>query len=233
MEDIARRVAHAKTDGGELDQLVSDYLPFIKKEVCRFGGTVLEYDDKLGLGMLVFVNCVKQYDEQRGAFLSYTSVCIRNRLTDEARKMGKQAGNTIAFAANEDNEGAATIEERASLQAYSRQREQHGLQEEIAQLTGQLARHGLSLGELTRICPKQTRSRALCAALARQVLQDEGMLAVFHGRGVLPQKELAKHAGVSEKTIEKHRRYIVALLVILQGDYPGIGSYIPGYRGVM
>ena len=231
MEELTQRIERAKTDGQELDRLVSDYLPFIKKEIGNFGAAALEYDDKLSLGMLVFMNCVKQYDKQRGGFLSYTSLCLRNRLTDEARKLGKTQGNTLPLSAD-DGEPTTTLEEKLSLAAYDRQLEQQALQEEIAELGAQLAVYGLSFPELAEICPRQTRSRALCARLARSVLEDGEMLAAFQARGRLPQKELARQAGVSEKSIEKYRRYIVALLVILQGNYPGIGAYIPGYREV-
>ena len=230
MDDLTQRIERAKADGREMERLLSDYLPFIKKETGKFGAAALEYDDKLSLGMLVFVNCVKQYSSERGAFLPYTSVCIRNRLISEARKLGRD--NAIHFSDDEGREVAATLEEKVSLMAYSHEQERMGLQEEIALLTGQLNRHGLSFGELTRICPKQKRSRALCAALSHRVLRDAEMLETFNRRGQLPQKELAAGAGVSEKTIEKHRRYILALLVILQGDYPGIRAYIPGYKEV-
>lgn len=217
--------------GGEINRLVTDYLPFIKKEAAGFGASPLEYEDRLSLGMLVFMNCVKQYSEQRGAFFPYTSVCIRHRLIDEARKLGRAQCNAIPFASEKDD-GAATPEGRASMAAYDRQQERRGLQDELTKLGSKLAQHGLSYGELARICPKQKRSRALCADLARRVLREPEMRDHFARRAQLPQKELARKAGVSEKTIEKHRRYIVALLLILQGDYPGIGAYIPGYGEV-
>ena len=229
MEDLLLRIERAKNDEAELERLVSDYIPFIKSETGKFSAASLEYDDKLSLGMLVFVNCVKQYDRQRGAFLSYASVCIRNRLTDETRKTGKAKSNTVAFDAG--TEDTAT-EEKASLEIYSRNQEQSLLKEEIDTLAQKLAVHGLSFEQLAHTGPKQKRSRALCADLAAQVLRDRELRAAFCEHGRLPQKELARRAGISEKTIEKHRRYIVALLVILQGDYPGIGSYIPGYREV-
>lgn len=226
MEDLAGRVERAKAGGEALEQLLRDYLPFLKKEVGGFYAPGLEYDDRLSLGMLVFANCVKQYEPQRGAFLSYASVCIRNRLVSEARKTGGQ--NTIPFSADEET-GAAAPEDKAALAAYSRRREQQDLQEEIAALETQLLAHGTSFGELARAGPKQKRSRALCAGLAHRVAQDAALLAAFRQSGRLPQKELARQAGVSPKTVEKHRKYIVALLLILQGDYPGLGAYIPGY----
>lgn len=230
MEDLSHRIGLAKADAGELERLVLDYLPFIKKEIGRIGGAALEYDDKLSLGMLVFTNCVRQYETQRGGFLSYASVCIRNRLLDETRRLGKE-GISLPLDGDEE-QVTATAEERASLAAYSREQEQRELREEVDGLAAQLAGHGLSFGELARICPRQRRSRALCARLARQVYEDAALREAFQRDGRLPQSELAGRLGISAKTVEKHRRYIVALMVILLGDYPGIGSYIPGYREV-
>lgn len=230
MEELPQRIVRARQDGEELERMVADYLPFIKKEVGKTGAQALEYDDRLSLGMLVFVGCVRQYDEGRGAFLSYASTCIRNRLVDEMRRLGK--AKTVSFTLDEEGESGAGLNARASLEAYDKTQEQRGLQEEIGLLSGQLAAHSISFGDLARICPRQKRSRALCADLARQVLADGDMLESFVQKGRLPQKELAQRAGVSEKTVEKYRRYIVALLVIYQGDYPGIGAYIPGYREV-
>lgn len=228
MEELLQRLGRAKEDSRELEKLVADYLPFIKREVGKAAAPKLEYDDKVSLGMLVFVNCVRQYDPKRGAFLSYTSVCIRNRLIDEARRLG--GGGTVFLSTDDEENAGASPEDRASLAAYDRQREQRGLQEEISLLAGQLEAHGLSFGQLASICPRQKRSRALCAALARQVLGEGELLAAFRERGQLPRAELARRAGVSEKTVEKYRKYIVALLLILQGDYPGIGAYIPGHE---
>lgn len=230
MEELTQRIARAKRDDAELERMVADYLPFIKKEVGKTGAQALEYDDRISLGMLVFMGCVRQYEEQRGAFLSYASTCIRNRLVDEVRKQDK--AGTVSFTLDEEAESGATLDARVSLAAYDKKQEQLGLQEEIGLLSDQLAAYGISFGDLARICPRQKRSRALCADLARQVLDEEEMRAGFQQSGRLPQRELARKAGVSEKTVEKYRRYIVALLVIYQGDYPGIGAYIPGYREV-
>jgi RNA polymerase sigma factor len=36
-----------------------------------------------------------------------------------------------------------------------------------------------------------------------------------------------KRFNLSERTIEKHRRYIVSLTLILSGDYPGIQAFLP------
>ncbi len=45
-------------------------------------------------------------------------------------------------------------------------------------------------------------------------------------KGRLPVTELAEEAGVSRKTIERNRKYIIALALLYRGDYPYILAYI-------
>ena len=49
----------------------------------------------------------------------------------------------------------------------------------------------------------------------------------------LPQAQLASALFISPKTIEKHRKYIVTLIILLSGDYPGIRAFLPQYREVI
>ena len=232
MEDFSKRIAFAKTDDEELERLIGEYLPFIKKEIAKTNVGGLEYDDKVSLGMLVFMNCVRQYKEERGGFLSFAAVSIRNRLIDAARKAGREAGQTLSFTLEEEQTPAANAEQKASVQQYCKEREQQALQEEIETLAAVLQVYGLSFAKLAAIGPKQKRSRLLCARLANGVVRDEGRMADFIKTGRLPQRALAGQFNIAEKTIEKHRKFIVALVVILSGDYPGIRGYIPGSREV-
>jgi RNA polymerase sigma factor len=45
----------------------------------------------------------------------------------------------------------------------------------------------------------------------------------------LPIQGLAALSGVSEKTLEKYRRYIAAVIIIIHGDYPYIHSFLPHF----
>lgn len=226
MSDLTARIEHAQRDRQALESLITDYLPFIKKEVAK-AGPALDYDDRLSLGMLVFMNCVLQYEDGRGGLLPYAAKCIRNRLVDEVRKQGAYSGKTISLAANEEDESVLGIEERASLQEYDREQERRELAEEIDLLAGRLLPFGIRMADLPAISPKQRRAREQCAALAREVMGDEELRRGLLANGRLPQEELAKRFSLSKKTIEKHRKYIVTLCIILTGEFPGIGAYLP------
>lgn len=46
----------------------------------------------------------------------------------------------------------------------------------------------------------------------------------------LPIRALAKESGVSARLIERHRNYIVAAALLLDGDYPVLSSYLGSIR---
>ncbi|MEF9895665.1 MAG: RNA polymerase subunit sigma, partial [Clostridia bacterium] len=75
--------------------------------------------------------------------------------------------------------------------------------------------------------PKKRRARARCLDLARWVAEDENQRAAFLRTSRLPQGELARCGNVSIKTVEKQRKYIVALVVLLLGDFPDMLAFLP------
>lgn len=233
MEELAQRLREAQQSPAALNRLVGDYLPFVKKEAARNTASVIEYEDRVSLGMLVFSSCVHQYDFSKGNFISFASVCIRNRLMDEEKKAARQWGRVVPLHPQAEEEGAAPdLEVQASIEQYSREREQELLAEEIRLVREELEKFNVSFEELTWHSPKQERSRCLCARLARRVVEDQALRAAFFRQRRLPQAQLAQAEGVSVKTVEKHRRYIVALAVILTGEYPGIRAFLPQCKEV-
>lgn len=232
MNEIERRLKTAKIDSAETERLLSDYLPFIKKQISDLRHLSLEYDDMLSLAMLTFVGCIKQYTENRGSFLSFCSVCIRNRLIDESRRQKAYADNVIPLYPENTENSHAVPELSASLDSYSKEQERLVLCEEIDRLNTSLNSFGIRFQELPKICPKQDRSRRQCLALATEIIHSENYKTTLFNQKKLSQQELAKNLGISAKTVEKHRKYIITLVILLLGDYPGIRSFLPQYREV-
>lgn len=226
MENLSSKLSLAKTDARQMDLLIREYTPFIKSEIAKTDAGGLEYDNKLSLGMLVFMNCARQYNETRGGFIAYASVCIRNRLLDEARRQKRENSKLISLG-SEESGTAAMLENIASIEEYDKEREQAELREEIHGLSAALKDYGLSYTDIARGAPKQKRSRMLCAQIAAAVYNNEELLDGFKKTQQLPKAKLAQQLGISPKTIEKYRRYIVSLILIGSGGYPGIKAYIP------
>lgn len=217
MEELEERVRAAGRDRQAMDALLRDYLPFLRGQAAR-GGPGLDYDDRLSLSMLAFADAARRYDAGRGAFLPFAEKCIRNRLLDESRRERRQTERVVPLYAQDAP---------AEADALSRELERQSLAGEIAQLDRALGLCGLTFRELTRVCPSQRRARIQCLRLAACVAADPELRAGFCRTGRLPQGELARRFKLSPKTVEKHRKYIAALAVLLTGDYPGIRAFLP------
>jgi RNA polymerase sigma factor len=232
LDVLLKRIVSAKKDNGELGRLIEDYMPFIKKAVSDAGNLGMEYDDRLSVAMLTFMNCVKQYETQRGGFMAFAKACIRNRLIDESRKQLRYSGRVIPLFPDNDDERPGAIEDMASISTYNLEEERKNLSAEIELLSAHIAEYGIAFKELPRICPKQERSRKQCIELGRAVASSDEMRDTLMKHRRLSQSELARKFGISEKTIEKHRKYIVTVAVLLTGDYPLIRAFLPQYKEV-
>jgi len=76
------------------------------------------------------------------------------------------------------------------------------------------------------VAPKHTSTRADCIRAIRAILADpKKQLSARNGR--LPIAPLAKELGIREKTLERHRKYILAGIIVHCGEYPHIKEYLP------
>lgn len=228
MENLIENLNDAKDNVETQNALLKEYLPFVKKQIGNSTGlntsiAKLDYDDRLSISMLVFVNCIKQYDERKGSFVNYVSVSIKNRLLDEAKSLSNK-GNVV------------TIEEKQveqlSQSAYDKDQERKELASEITQLNSILKKYAITFQELSTICPKQKRSRKQCYLIAKSLIDDRSMKEKLIKNLQISQQELSLKLGISIKTIEKYRKYIVTVALILMGDYPNIKAFLPGYEEI-
>ena len=99
-------------------------------------------------------------------------------------------------------------------------------QQEIREFCEQLGRLGLTLADVADNCPRQERTldacrRVLACARSRPELLDR---LVESGR--LPVNELAAGSGVEKKTLERHRKYLVAILLAFTNGYEIIRGHL-------
>lgn len=227
MDALTIRLKRARTDNEALNELIVDYMPFIRQEAAKALACGIEYDDRVSVAMLVFMNCARQYEAERGGFIAYVRACIHNRFVDEGVKETRQSQAIVHLDAFPGEAADALMDDAPARAAYDREQERESLADEIARLAQALEVYGVALSGLAEICPKQTRSRLLCCKLGEAIVKDETLRAQFTASGRVPQRALAARFHISDKTVEKHRKYIVTIAVILLGDYPGIQSFLP------
>lgn len=227
MSDIANEVLAAQQDRNKLNQLISDYLPFIKKQLSGLQGMRLEYGDMLSLSMLTFSGCVQQYTVEKGNFLAFCSICIRNRLLDESRKQVRYESRIVPLFDDNNENQSCVADGDTAIAVYNTQQEQLSLAQEIESFSTEVKKYGIDFDDLPRICPKQIRSRELCSKLAREIVSTPLLYCGFMTTHRIAQGELSTRFNISPKTIEKHRKYIVTLVVLMGGDFPYIQAFLP------
>lgn len=229
-EILENRLEKAKKSKKDQEQFLIDYLPFIKKNIAKMNHSVLDYDDILTIAMLAFIQSIETYDVNKGSFLAYSSKIMYNRIIDEERKELRHSSKIVYFKKEEEDMEAE--ERKTAVICYRKEQERKTMAEEIAEFSNELEKFKITFIELHKVCPKQKKSRKLCMDLAKELIGQPQFYHDFLKHQRIPQAELAVKFHISSKTVEKYRKYIVTLVVLMTGDYPNIHTFIPKYREV-
>jgi RNA polymerase sigma factor len=222
--ELTAQLLAARVDKHALNALLHDYMPFIKKCVAGVFFKGQPKADNITDAMLAFAHSVQTYKPEQGAFIQYAAAVIRNRLIDNVRKELSVQKRFFSFSAGV-GEKEAEWEYGASLKAYNREEEERNLRLEIEDANGEFAKWGFSWETLLKKCPKQERSRRVAVQIAETVRQDFNLLADTLKTRQLPVSRLA--GLYPRKALEKYRHYISALIILSQGDYPYVYSFVP------
>ena len=223
-KEFDAQLQDAKTNKRTLNKLLHDYMPFIKKCVADIFYKNQSKADNLTDAMLAFAHSIQTYDPEQGAFIQYAATVIRNRLLDNIRKELLVQKRFFSFPAKQDEKNTLW-ENNISLQSYDQTEEEKNLRLEIEEINDEFAKWGFTWTTLQKKCPKQERSRHIAMRIARIVLENADLLESTLKTRQLPINRLADT--FSRKALEKYRQYIAALIIISQGDYPYIYSFVP------
>jgi RNA polymerase sigma factor len=225
---IHNRVNEAKNNGLAADALIKDYLPFIKSEASKTAGrAVTEHDHEFSIAMMGFNEAIESYSETRGAFLKYASVVIQRKLIDNYRKEKRHTGQVSIYesiSADSEMTLADTVQDEADT--YDDINIREATKQEIAELTQQLRGLELSLTDIADNCPKQDRTLESCRKALFYARENPELIAIMKRTKKLPIAALAEGSGVERKTLERHRKYIMALLLIYSNGYEIIRGHL-------
>lgn len=220
--------------GDELlrEQFISDYKPYIAKTTSRFSKRYIDptRDDEYSVALLAFNEAVNQYDARAGkSFIGFAETVIRRRLIDYVRKEQRHKA-TVPYSmfASDDDENAAynAIEAEQAIHDYENKRVQEERRQEIMQLNDDLMEYGITFGELVDLSPKHSDSRQMLIGIARTLAGEYELMNAMRSTQKMPIKELMERCGVSRKTIERNRKYIIAIALIMSGLYPYMHDYL-------
>lgn len=224
---IITQVYAAKDDSSLADDLIRAYLPFIKSEAAKFmKRPCSEQDDEYSIAMIAFYEAIRGYERERGSFLGYAALLIRNRLIDHLRKEVRHNSALSLDLVEGDDESSIgdKLVEPSNPIGDAVQRE--ATQQEIFELTDVLGDFGISLTDVADNCPKQERTLAACREVVQYAIDNPEILEDLLRTKKLPLAKLKGAVAAERKTLERHRKYILALLLIQTNGFEIIRGHL-------
>ncbi|RNA70586.1 RNA polymerase sigma-I factor [Bacillus sp. KQ-3] len=217
------------------NDLIEQYIPFIRKttaKVCKRYINTSE-DDEYSIALIAFNEAIHQYSPDKGSsFLSFASLVIRRRVIDFIRQEQRRKIPLSIDYHDDDNENMENVAEiHASFHEYHEKQEREYRREEILHLNEQLKAFKISLSDVAKQCPKHQDARENMVKIAKTVVEIEGLRSTLMTKKRLPIKELTKHITMSRKTIERNRKYIIAVSLVLMEDYRYLKDYLKEWLG--
>lgn len=210
------------------NELIGAYQPFIAKcvsSVCK--RYIRESDDEYSIGMIAFNDAIELYAREKGAsFLSFAQVIIKRKIIDYLRKENRQ---NVSFSMDQQDEeelNENVLEIAEAKKIHKLQEDSWYRKQEILELSQQLSQYKISFKELTKLSPKHKDARQSAVKVAKQLTSDPDLQAYVLEKKRIPIKKLLSQVTVSKKTLERNRKYILAIFIILIGDYVYLKEYL-------
>ncbi len=213
------------------NEIIDKYRPFIAKSVSSVCKRYInESDDEFSIGLIAFNEAIDKYSTDKGSSLiSFADLIIKRRVIDFIRKESKH--NTVSlsnYSNNEEENVPNQIEATLSIEDYTKQLEQAQRKEEILYYQTVLAQFDLTISDLIECSPKHADARENCIKIAEILVNNKELKVHLFQKKMLPIKHLERLVKVSRKTIERNRKYIIAIAIILSGDYLYLNEYLKG-----
>ena len=220
--ETAEKVMRAQADRDAREIFIKENLPFIYSCASQAAGRFVdESDDVFSVALSAFHDAVTAYEESKGRFHAFAKTCIRNRIKDYYRAQSRYK-RTVPFSsltAADDNGGEIPFEAEDKNTGISE------TAIEIYSLKAELEPFGISFFELPKAAPKSKKTRSACIQIVRYLVSEKELLSFVYDKKTLPVKQILSHLKVNKKIPERHRKYLIMGVLIINGDY----EILPGY----
>ncbi|WP_077324945.1 RNA polymerase sigma factor SigI [Virgibacillus siamensis] len=213
------------------NELLEKYQPFIAKcvsEVCKRYIDVKK-DDEFSIGLAAFNEAILSYSPEKGSsFLSFSKLVVKRKVIDYIRYVQKTPVAASLDESYDEEQMENPTEIVAVKEIYQKEQESWYRREEIFDFQEKLRTFKLSMAELTEVSPKHRDARDSAILVAKILYKDPMLRQYVQQKKKLPIKDLEKKVDVSKKTLERNRKFILAIFIILSEDYLYLKEYLKG-----
>jgi len=219
---------NAKNDENSINVLISQYENFILKCASAAARSYIsKSDDEWSIALAAFTEAVRSYSPNKGSFLNFAELVIRRRIIDYIRSKSRYAPEILVKPSLFESE---TDEEDYSIQAEIAEKvsaeEDNSLKMEIYLINEVFSGYGFSFMDLAECSPKARKTKKSSAKVVAFMINNPILISEMKIKRQLPLNLIVKNTKVPRKLLERHRKYIIAAVEIMTGDYPNLAVYM-------
>lgn len=237
MRDIDDLVIKAQSDNSILEEFIEHNEFYILK--CASKTThryISKSDDEWSIALMAFHQAILDYSINKGSFYAFSDLVIKRRLYDYLRGQGRFSQEVpvdpVMFETDSEEETEDVSIKMAVAEQVS-QNDSGDIKLEIEAVNQQFSLYGFSFFDLASCSPKAKKTKESCAKAVKYILQNPIMITNIQDTKQLPLKIIEKNVGIPRKILDRHRKYIIAAVEILSGEYPKLSEYLRYIREVM
>jgi RNA polymerase sigma factor len=219
--------------GDEINRrnLIQHYKPYIVNLVGHICKKYMTWsDEESSIGLIAFNRAIDTFEAEKGrTFLNYAYLLINRDLINffHQNKKNNTHSITLNYAADEEGSVAATFEIEKALQFYQEKVESKSLVDEILELDQLLHDFGVGFEELEDVSPKHKDTRKMLNEMSYRFIQDWELVEELTRKKRFPTAAFTKKMGYHLKTIERFRKYIITVIIILlHPEWTHLSSFV-------
>ncbi|EPR13346.1 RNA polymerase sigma-I factor [Ruminiclostridium papyrosolvens] len=230
-QSIEETVAKIKNGETHLKEgLIDDYKPFILKVISTVTGKFVDTknSDELSIGLMAFNEAIESYNSDKNVgFLNFAETVIKRRIVDYLRKDYKNRKvYPFTYFQTNDFDNKDIIENKYMVVEASTFFDNVELKEEIDLFRTRLKDFGISLSDLVGNVPKHADSKKMAIGIARILWENKSLSDMLITKKTIPMSQLMKIVQVNRKTVERNRKFIIAVYLILNSRLEVLQEYV-------
>ena len=186
-------------------------------------------DDEWSIALAAFLEAIKSYSIEKGSFLNFAELVMRRRTVDYIRSKSRYAPeipiNPALFDTDSDEE-EDDLSVKISVAEKVSNPTDNSLKLEIELANDVFSSYGFTFFDLADCSPKAGKTKQACARAITYMLKTPILVSNMKVLKLLPIKMIEKNTKIPRKVLERHRKYIIAAIEIISGDYPYLAEYM-------
>ncbi|MBA4602237.1 sigma factor [Thermoactinomyces mirandus] len=233
--DLERRVllAQETRSPDKRNDLLKELEPQVRRiasSVCR--REITKQDDEYMIAYKALDEAISGYCSGfQATFMSFAYKVIHRRLIDYFRheKKHRRIIPLVNYSGTSDEETPNPEVVAKAFENHRNEELKYMRQMEIEMFRKSLARYGITFEELVKKSPKHRDTRENLYKIAAKIVSDQDLLQKFLQQKKL-DKEISSALGMHRRTLSRHRKYLIALTIVMTEDLTLIRSHL-GLKG--